>query len=285
MYEIILGCLLLIIYQILRMIKDFNKPIIISIDGNIGSGKSTLIKLMRCSVFFEKYNFVDEPIKEWVKLKDQNEKNLLQNFYEDKSRWSYSFQNYAFITRTQYLLDVISEINKYNFINQFKNFIIGKKNICFTERSTLTDRYVFATMLHDDGDMNDLEWQMYLDWYNLFKNQIEISHIFYIQTNPEVSFERVNKRSRFEEKTISQDYLTKLHSKHEKWLSIESNVLKINGNLDFENNQDNLHCVFNQMAFYLKTRVNSQTSLKNPNFNASIKILDKILMLKSYFYG
>ena len=140
-------------------------------------------------------------------------------------------------------------------------------------------------MLYEDKEMNHLEWKMYLDWYNIFKDQININHVFYIQTNPNISFERVNKRSRSEEKTISLDYLTNLHSKHEKWLSIESNVLKINGNIDFENNHENLKLVFDQISSYLKSKLNSQNSIKNSNFSNSIKILDKILVLKSYFYG
>merc|ERR1711871_462564 len=121
-------------------------------------------------------------------------------------------------------------------------------------------------------------WQMYLDWYNLFKNQIDINHVFYIQTNPNISFERVNKRSRSEEKTISQEYLTQLHIKHEKWLSFESNVLIINGNVDFENNQDNLNAVFDQISIYIN-RIKSKNSIKKPNFNSSIKFLDRILVL------
>ena len=78
-----------------------NKPIIISVDGNIGSGKSTLIKILRNRM--KDYIFVDEPVKEWTQVTDDNNKNLLAHFYENKERWAYTFQNYAFITRSRNL--------------------------------------------------------------------------------------------------------------------------------------------------------------------------------------
>ena len=96
-----------------------------TVDGNIGSGKSTF-----CKLFAEKYNNVDiclEPVNNWINLKDDSSnKNILQNFYDDPQRWSYTFQNYAAITR----------------VNNLTKLTI--KDIKITERSIYTDRNVFA---------------------------------------------------------------------------------------------------------------------------------------------
>ena len=79
---------------------------IISIEGNIGSGKSTLLNLLR-----EKYKenqhiiFVDEPVSEWNKIKD-GEKSILELFYGDKDKYSFTFQILAYITRLRKLLQV-----------------------------------------------------------------------------------------------------------------------------------------------------------------------------------
>ena len=72
-------------------------PIVLSIEGNIGSGKSTMLRTIRET--FPEWNIIDEPVDHWMALKDENGKSLLECFYEDKNRWSYTFQNAAFITR------------------------------------------------------------------------------------------------------------------------------------------------------------------------------------------
>ena len=57
-----------------------NRPFIVSIEGNIGAGKSTMLK------FFEKYTDVElipEPVAQWC---DVNGHNLLGKLYEDPKR-------------------------------------------------------------------------------------------------------------------------------------------------------------------------------------------------------
>ena len=55
--------------------------LIISIDGNIGSGKSTILKHLRERLFGNKnFVFVDEPIKEWGKITD-NSITILEKFF------------------------------------------------------------------------------------------------------------------------------------------------------------------------------------------------------------
>ena len=46
-------------------------------------------------------------------------------------------------------------------------------------------------------------------------------------TGPEISLERIKKRSRDGESNIPLDYLKALHERHESWLSSESNVLHL----------------------------------------------------------
>ncbi|VVU95350.1 Deoxynucleoside kinase [seawater metagenome] len=252
MYPIIISVFIYFLIRFLKTVYKFNNPIIISVDGNIGSGKSTLIQILKESNIFPNYTFIDEPISDWTEIKDANGINLLGNFYTDKKRWSYSFQNFAFITRSRDLLHTIEKFDSQDIFRMIKNFWNNKKNVCFTERSTLTDRYVFAEMLYDSGHMSKLEWAMYMEWYNLFKEKLKIDHVIYIKTNPEISFERVNKRSRSEEKSLSQDYLIELHTKHEKWLSLENNVLTINGNVDFETEEANRINIIDKIKKYIE---------------------------------
>jgi deoxyadenosine/deoxycytidine kinase len=240
-----LGFITFFIAELYLELLKINVPVIISIDGNIGSGKSTLMKILKKN--FSEYKFVDEPVDKWLNAVDDNNKNLLTNFYEDSDRWSYTFQNYAFITRTKGLIDAIDKVTPKTFndyvLALWNRIIYGKKIVIFTERSILTDRNVFAEMLHESNQINTMEWTMYLDWYKLFEKTLKINHIVYLRTDPDMSFQRVNKRARDEEKTVSIEYLKSVHEKHESWLKKDNKAFILDGNKEFENefsNQDKM---------------------------------------------
>ena len=66
---------------------SYRKPLIVSIEGNIGSGKSTFIKKLREKFGKNKdFYFVDEPVKEWTKVMTKDGKNLIENCYSDMKR-------------------------------------------------------------------------------------------------------------------------------------------------------------------------------------------------------
>ena len=75
---------------------------LIAIEGNIGTGKSTIIEYLK-----QKYKddsnilFIEDPLNKWLNLKDTDGQNILGKFYETPERWSYSFQMHAFITRAK----------------------------------------------------------------------------------------------------------------------------------------------------------------------------------------
>lgn len=250
----LLGAALLLIFELFIQLQKIYLPIIISIDGNIGSGKSTLMNILKHN--FKDYDFVDEPVNKWLAAKDENDKNLLTNFYEDTDRWSYTFQNYAFITRTTNLMDAIEKCKPKTFTDYisifFNRIIFGKKLVIFTERSILTDRHVFAEMLHDSKNINLMEWTMYLDWYKVFKNSLKINSVVYLRTEPQKSFERVNKRARDEEKTVSLEYLESVHNKHEKWLKNNKDAVFLDGNQEFENDNMKQLNIINQIKSKLQ---------------------------------
>ena len=61
---------------------------IISIEGNIGSGKSTLIKKLKEIIKNDDILFLDEPVDEWMEIKDENGEHILSKFYEDLFSYS-----------------------------------------------------------------------------------------------------------------------------------------------------------------------------------------------------
>ena len=194
---------------------------LIYIEGNIGSGKSTFIDLMR--EHLSKFETEDieplvvlEPVDEWIKTTDSSGKNVLSYFYQDMKKYCYMFQSYAFITRIQQL-----------------DQIDMTKDIIFIERSIFSDRNVFAKTCHDTNLLNDIEWITYDTWFNNMKPKYQ--HIFqnsffiYLQVSPTSAMERIIKRSRNEENKIELSYLQLLHQKHEEWLNTSSkNTIIIN---------------------------------------------------------
>ena len=192
---------------------------IISVEGNIGSGKSTLLLVLK-----KKYEnneniiFLQEPVDEWESIRDINGITMLKKFYENQEKYSFAFQMMAYISRLRLLKDSIEK---------------NPNAIIITERCLNTDRYVFAKMLYDSGKLEDVEYQIYLKWFDHFLDLQKIQKVIYLKTDPEICFYRINKRSRDGESTISLEYLKNCHNYHEDMINnINNEKLIIDGNKD-----------------------------------------------------
>ena len=214
------------------------KPIIISIEGNIGSGKSTLIEMLK-KIPFADYNiknlnvrdiiFIPEPVDEWNSIKDKNGETILSKFYNDTKKYSFAFQMMAYITRLAKTHEII------------------KKNpncIFISERTLFTDKFVFCQMLYDSGFIEEVEYKIYNKWFDEF-NTIAIKNYIYVKSNPDVCLDRVIKRNRNGEQSITKEYLTDCHKYHSKWLNDQSNVLVFDGNIDIGSNEYNKNIIEN----------------------------------------
>jgi len=198
----------------------------ISIEANIGAGKSTLLRELK-KRFPESINVIGEPLDEWQTLIDESKgnKNILELFYNDIPEYSFSFQMNALKTR----------IEKNN-----REKVGNKINV--VERSIISDHYIFAKKLKDDGKMKIIQWKVYEEWYKWLTNAFDVipKSMIYLRCSPEIAYERVKKRNRSEEASITLEYLRSLHQYHEELL-IENpniNVKIIDVNEDFEENDE-----------------------------------------------
>jgi deoxyadenosine/deoxycytidine kinase len=210
----------------------------ISIEGNIGAGKSTLVKILKEIINDDKILFIQEPVDEWLKLQDENGENILDKFYADTKSWAYKFQMNAFITRLQRLQ---------------KNLI--KYKLCICERHINTDKNCFAKQLYEDQNISEIEWKLYNNWFNWLTSDDRYRKpkgIIYLKVSPEICSRRINKRNRIEESGVSLEYLDNIHKKHEEWLSDKKNILVIDGDKDFENNSEYRKIVINKIKDYLR---------------------------------
>ena len=195
---------------------------VISIEGNIGSGKSTIVQNLK-KYSKSDYIFVQEPVDEWKSICDEFGETILSHFYKNNKKYSFQFQMMAYISRLSILRDII------------------KKNpnaIIITERCLFTDKFVFAKMLYEAGNMTKIEYDIYNKWFDTFISDIPITGFFYVKTTPTICNERIKQRNRNGE-DIPLQYLNTCHLYHENWLnSINIPVTYYDGNNTI--NEDNI---------------------------------------------
>ena len=220
------------------MVSLIQTPFIVSVEGNIGSGKSTILKALR-----EQYQdiqgvpivYVDEPVSQWEQIKSKEGKNMIELFYANPSKYAFSFQMMAYISRFTMIKQAVQE---------------NPNSVILTERCLLTDCAVFASMLHDQGHLLDEEFTIYKTWFHTFQKEIPITSIVYIRCDPTTAFTRCKKRARVGEE-IPLDYLTKCHEKHEKWIQPgQPNVLS---KLVIENDDAQMNDVLMSIIQFIST--------------------------------
>uniref|UniRef100_A0A6C0KQ74 Deoxynucleoside kinase domain-containing protein n=1 Tax=viral metagenome TaxID=1070528 RepID=A0A6C0KQ74_9ZZZZ len=197
-------------------------PKIYFIEGNIGTGKSTFLKMVE-SLNNDNYQVIYEPVDIWTNFKDSTGKNILQYFYEDTKRFAYTFQNTAFISRVEKLKE-----------------IDPTKEAVFIERSIWSDKNVFAKNCFESQMMNEIEYMLYLKWFTWLEENLKLQGTYefvYLRCSPKTSFERMKMRNRSEETSVSLEYLTQIHDKHEQWLKDtlqKDNVIILNAEEDIK---------------------------------------------------
>ena len=135
---------------------------IVSIEGNIGSGKSTLLENLKQQYADHKHIiFLPEPVDDWEKIKDNEGNTMLKKFYANQEKYSFAFQIMAYISRLTIFRKTVKDIKDNNNTNKY---------IIITERSLYTDKHVFAKMLYDQGKIEDVCYQIYLNLFEEFVN-------------------------------------------------------------------------------------------------------------------
>ncbi|KAG6556736.1 hypothetical protein Mapa_001679 [Marchantia paleacea] len=188
-----------------QMLHDRDGLIRVSLEGNIGVGKSTMLYLLQRDPRLQRVlEVLEEPADSWKNVNGTG-LNMLQAYYEDPVRYAYLFQSYVFITR---LLLHKSAARK------------SQPAILLTERSVSTDRVVFVEALLEQGYLDGLEAVAYDAWYSTVINalpNILADCYIYLRASPNVCYERLKSRARSKEAGVDMDYLQLLHQKHDDW--------------------------------------------------------------------
>ena len=163
----------------------------IAIAGNIGSGKTTLTKMLVAHYgWTPKYESVDfNP--------------YLADLYDDMARWSFNLQIYFLNKRFKDVVDISKT-----------------DDIIVQDRTIFEDAKIFAPNLHDMGLMSTRDFENYTDLFNLMMSLVGYPDLLiYLKSTIPNLISQIQKRGRDYEKSIRIDYLTGLNEKYEAWIS------------------------------------------------------------------
>ena len=185
----------------------------IAIAGNIGAGKTSLAELLAKHYKWEAHfeDVIDNP--------------YLDDFYNHMERWSFNLQIYFLKSRFQQLLK----------IQESKKPIIQ-------DRTIYEDAFIFAPNLKAMGLMNQRDFKNYQELFELLESLIKGPDLLvYLRSSIPNLVNKIHKRGRDYENSISIDYLSRLNERYEAWISTydKGEILVIDvDDLDFVEKKD-----------------------------------------------
>jgi deoxyadenosine/deoxycytidine kinase len=167
------------------------KEMHIAVAGNIGSGKTTLTKLLADHYKWESH------------FEDVDENPYLNDFYNDMQRWSFNLQVYFLNSR----------------FNQVTDIRRNEKNV-IQDRTIYEDAYIFAPNLHAMGLMTTRDFENYFSLFSLMDSFISPPDLLiYLRASVPALVNQIQQRGRDYEESIRLDYLKRLNERYEAWIS------------------------------------------------------------------
>ena len=194
-----------------RPIPLIEKYNYVAIEGNIGSGKTSLSNLMsdefNAKIVLER--FADNP--------------FLPKFYEDQERFAFPLEMSFLADRYQQLTDDLAQFDL------FKNFIVS-------------DYYIFKSLIFAQVTLQKEEYALYRKMFDIMYKEISKPDLYiYLYQNTDRLLENIKKRGRVYEQNIEASYLQKIHVGYTNFIKTEQdlNTLIIDvSELDFVNNHN-----------------------------------------------
>ncbi len=194
----------------------------IAIAGNIGSGKTTLTRILSKHYGWESH------------FEDVDDNPYLNDFYSDMQRWSFNLQIYFLNSRFNQIL----EIRK-------------KEKTVIQDRTIYEDAYIFAPNLHAMGLMSNRDYENYRSLFELMERVSESPDLFiYLRSTVPNLVKQIYQRGREYETSISIDYLNRLNERYEAWIHEydKGKLLIVDvDKIDFVNNPEHLGEVINRV--------------------------------------
>lgn len=194
----------------------------IAIAGNIGSGKTTLTRLLSKHFGWKAH------------YEDVDTNPYLSSFYEDMQRWSFNLQVYFLNSRFRQIIQIRQS---------------GKTII--QDRTIYEDANIFAPNLHAMNLMSSRDFENYSSLFELMSSFIQPPDLLiYLRSTVPNLVNQIQKRGREYEESIRLDYLKLLNDRYEGWINKYSlgKLLIIDvDDIDFESNPEDLGVIIEKI--------------------------------------
>lgn len=180
----------------------------IGIAGNIGSGKTTLTRMLA-----ERYGWTP-------KYESVTYNPYLEDYYGDIPRWSYNLETYFLAQRFRDLLD-----------------ISRSDNVIIQDRTILEGVHIFVRNNYELGNLSQRDYDTYMMLFNLMMSLVHLPDLLiYLKSSVPQLVARIQKRGRGYEQSMSLEYLEGLNRRYNEWIgSYEGRLLVVDADrLDFE---------------------------------------------------
>jgi len=163
----------------------------IAVAGNIGSGKTTLTRLLS-----KHYNWN-------AKYEEVDSNPYLADFYNDMQRWSFNLQIYFLKERFKGIVDI--QRSSENVVQ---------------DRTIYEDAMIFAPNLHSMGLMSSRDFENYKSLFDLMLSLVKPPDLLiYLRSSIPNLVSQIHKRGREYEAGIRIDYLSGLNERYEEWIA------------------------------------------------------------------
>jgi deoxyadenosine/deoxycytidine kinase len=162
----------------------------IAVAGNIGVGKTSLVRFLR-----EQYGF--EPVYEPFA-----DNPFLDDFYGDMQRWA--FQSQVWFLAHKFRLHQDLQVATGTLVQ---------------DRTIYEDAEIFAQHLHRSGKMSDRDWRTYRELYDAMRKNLRPPDLMiYLRCSVRAIRRRIRQRGRPSEQAIPTAYLSNLNTLYEEWV-------------------------------------------------------------------
>lgn len=194
----------------------------IAVSGNIGSGKTTLTRLLSNHYKWEPH------------FEDVDENPYLNDFYNDMQRWSFNLQVYFLTSRFSQVLKIRES---------GKDFI--------QDRTIFEDAYIFAPNLHSMGLMTTRDFENFFSMFNLIGSFVEPPDLLiYLRASVPTLVRQIQSRGRDYEESIRLDYLKSLNERYESWINSYARgkllIIDVDEN-NFESDKEDLGLIIHKI--------------------------------------
>ena len=176
--------------EFFNMVKKNAHNEMIVVDGVVGSGKTTLMNILKEELGVSGF---EEPV---------TDNPILGKFYHDRKRYAFPLQIFFLNRRFRMLKEAQA-----------------KKVSSVMDRSIYGD-VIFAKLLHDGGDMEKDEFDLYQDLLTNMLDHIEAPKLMiYLRADVDTAIDRIEKRGRDYEQIVERDYWERLNREYEAYFS------------------------------------------------------------------